>query len=817
MNKSKSLTYHAILSILLLNLLKLNSQSINTELYEYISPVPGSDYILPENNIIIRFGEELTKEIDSSKLIIDVSGSMSGHVKGNLFVYKDNKTLIFLPEKSYQRGERVNVRYIGGLETINMNILPELEFYFDIKDPLPISVEKKKPPKPVSSKIQIADSIRKMQTEKHLPENFLPVTTNVLSKISEGKYLFSTNGFGWNQEEKLYPYLIVSDEHGTPVFFREKPAGAIPVNINNKGYITYFDPGSKGFLICDNEFNPIQHVTTGNGYNPDVHDLAIYNNTFWIISYDTQLIDLTDSIEGGFHHQRMAGVIIQNIDKEGIVFFQWRSWDHFSMFDSYYEEFLDSTHNYDLVHANTIEVDSDTSILVSCRNMNEITKINTLTGEIVWRLGGKNNHFEFIDSPRRFSFQHDVRKHDENIITLFDNGNMSKPTQSSSVTYKINEDKLTVEEVSRLELGPAQMSWSMGNSQLLDNGNTVVGWGSKRYPNITEFNSDGEPLIHINFNCPNYRAFKFDWETQLFETDIKEYDFGVLEKGNSHNLNIVINNNQDVPMEISSIHNHLDEYSILEDLPLQIEAKGSREITIKLNPDSVGKAYDVFTLDYDNDSTRYARQIRLTADVIPQQGNSTISYNPVNMSKNILLSTKPVLSFSRALKTKKDELWPVNIGDYFFLRKDSPEGDNIEFKATVDWRKTKVTIASVDELEKASVYYFGIKDTLYDYSGDPILPQSVLFYTLGYTDIEDIKNSEVSISPNPANEFITINSIDEAISEVELITISGNSLIHRKNLSINKIRLNIYDLVRGMYFVKIRTLNNTFATKLIVE
>ncbi|GIT32243.1 MAG: hypothetical protein Ct9H300mP2_3220 [Candidatus Neomarinimicrobiota bacterium] len=42
----------------------------------------------------------------------------------------------------------------------------------------------------------------------------------------------------------------------------------------------------------------------------------------------------------------------------------------------------------DYVHANAIELDNDGNILLSCRHMDEITKINHQTGEIIWRLGG---------------------------------------------------------------------------------------------------------------------------------------------------------------------------------------------------------------------------------------------------------------------------------------------------------------------------------------------------------------------------------------------------------------------------------------------
>ena len=55
------------------------------------------------------------------------------------------------------------------------------------------------------------------------------------------------------------------------------------------------------------------------------------------------------------------------------------------------------------------------------------------------------------------------------------------------------------------------LSKFMGNAQLLDNGNVLVGWGSE--PFITEFGPSGE--IRFDAKLPrggqNYRAFRFPW------------------------------------------------------------------------------------------------------------------------------------------------------------------------------------------------------------------------------------------------------------------------------------------------------------------
>lgn len=71
--------------------------------------------------------------------------------------------------------------------------------------------------------------------------------------------------------------------------------------------------------------------------------------------------------------------------------------------------------------------------------MDEITKINRQTGEIIWRLGGKNNQFTFINNTTGFSHQHAIRRLPNENITLFDNRNFPSLQFSSAVEYELDE------------------------------------------------------------------------------------------------------------------------------------------------------------------------------------------------------------------------------------------------------------------------------------------------------------------------------------------------------------------------------------------
>ena len=45
------------------------------------------------------------------------------------------------------------------------------------------------------------------------------------------------------------------------------------------------------------------------------------------------------------------------------------------------------------MHGNAIDLDVDRNVIVSFRSLEEITKINVVTGAVMWRMGGRANQF----------------------------------------------------------------------------------------------------------------------------------------------------------------------------------------------------------------------------------------------------------------------------------------------------------------------------------------------------------------------------------------------------------------------------------------
>lgn len=229
------------------------------------------------------------------------------------------------------------------------------------------------------------------------------------------------------------------------------------------------------------------------------------------MSYDPQIVNMSQIVQGGDTAALVTGLIIQELDENKNVIFQWRSWDHFRITDATHENLLDDTIDY--VHGNAIDLDHDGHILISSRHLDEITKINRQTGNIIWRLGGKNNQFNFVNDSIRFSHQHSIRKMENGNYLLFDNGNYHSPPFSRAVEYKLDNIQNTATLVWQYRNSPNTFAFAMGNIHRLENGNTIIGWGSAT-PTVSEVRPDGLKVFQLSFafGIFSYRAFRYVWE-----------------------------------------------------------------------------------------------------------------------------------------------------------------------------------------------------------------------------------------------------------------------------------------------------------------
>src|SRR5712671_5752461 len=323
--------------------------------FEYLCPLPGSAYHLPETNIILRPGGIVDPSSVAGGRILSVSGSISGLHPGRLRLTDDRKCVTFRPDDRFTPGEVVTCRVDSGLVTDTRGIVPGIEFSFTVAGP-----------------------------EREALRDF------VFAGIP------------------VPEYLMILENDGTPFFYRKLPHVSFDFKMQPDGRLTYYDTGARCFYALNALYAVVDSFRCGNGYSTDGHDLLLLPNGHSVLmSYDPQIVDLSQVAKDGKPNAIVIGLIIQELDQERNVVFQWRSWDHFQITDVVSHSL--STTVVDYVHGNSIDTDPDGNFILSSRHMNEVTKISRATGETLWRLGGRNNQFAFINDPIRFSHQHAVR------------------------------------------------------------------------------------------------------------------------------------------------------------------------------------------------------------------------------------------------------------------------------------------------------------------------------------------------------------------------------------------------------------------------
>ncbi|RLD57968.1 MAG: hypothetical protein DRJ01_13185, partial [Bacteroidetes bacterium] len=80
--------------------------------------------------------------------------------------------------------------------------------------------------------------------------------------------------------------------------------------------------------------------------------------------------------------------------------------------------------------------------------------------------------------------------------------------------------------------------------------------------------------------------------------------------------------------------------------------------------------------------------------------------------------------------------------------------------------------------------------------------------------IENRINTNISIYPNPAKNYIKINTDNLNIETCKIVDVNGKT-IKQQAINSSKLKIEIADLPKGIYFLNLRTKNNTVTKKFI--
>lgn len=353
-----------------------------------------------------------------------------------------------------------------------------------------------------------------------------PFSRALTGAVSEG-YLFITPVS--LDTASLYPSsLSILDSIGNPVFFKprtnETSPPYIPVLLSDfkvqpSGYLSFaatLDGGGMGMYVVDSNFMVIDTIQCVNDVDTDGHDfIHLADGSYHLVGTEERVMDLsnltTASGVPGNTNATVVGNVIQRLDAEKNLLFEWKSLDHFALEDVYSHFFM-APNFLDHSHYNSLFLDTDGHYLVSFRHLHEVTKINSETGEIIWRFGGKQNQFALPGDTMLFSAQHDARRTAAGTLTLFDNGAFNSTPVARALEYQLDETMMTATTVWQFHEPNGLASQFIGSTQRLANGNTLIDWGGAFPLNIsttfTEVDAAGNTVMALDFIPPQFISYR---------------------------------------------------------------------------------------------------------------------------------------------------------------------------------------------------------------------------------------------------------------------------------------------------------------------
>ncbi len=426
----------------------------------------------------------------------------------------------------------------------------------------------------------------------------------VINNNPSDDYLFlslTAGGFG---------HLLIVDNQTIPVFYRRIYGTIFDFKWQPNGELTYIIIPTSSYGM-DSSGTPSNRFYTPPGFLFDFHELKVLSDgSYYVLGKESIIVDMSQYVEGGDTNAILITHNIHHMSSSDNEIWRWRSFDHYDILDA--DEYVDLTqHKIDWTHCNSIEVDTDSNIILSTRNFNEITKIDRQTGDIIWRFGGERNQFQFINDNRGFSRQHDARRILNGNIILFDNGVRAIPEYSSLVEYQLDETNFTATLVRRYSKSDTFYSRIRGGVQELSNGNFLICWGERDDPAVTEINSNNAVEYEIRFPTGGhrYRTYRFPWKTNYFSVNRDSVNFGIVDVGDSATTNLTLYNYREEEVTINEIFYRDSSFSVKESLPIIIPHQDSVEIVIMFKPYSNEYFTDKINFRYVNDTLLLAQQV----------------------------------------------------------------------------------------------------------------------------------------------------------------------------------------------------------------
>jgi outer membrane protein assembly factor BamB len=448
------------------------------------SPLPGAYDASPDTQISL-LGAPASAISD-----VRVSGSQTGSHPGHLLAYSQGDGASFVPSKPFLSGETVTVR--GKVKTASTTQPFAYRFVVAREDPVDYAAAVSAgPPRDY-------DEMQHFLTRPELEPPVVDVTKPAAQPGAGDLFAAPYGGPGPSGP-------MIFEESGKLVWFQPLPRGTEATDLqvqqlDGQPVLTWWQGRipPQGFgqgeeIIDNSSYKQIGRVHAGNGFLVDLHEFHITpQGTALLTVFNPIYCDL--SAVGGPSGAAVTDSSFQEIDLEtGLVRREW-VWP------------------FDYFHLNSVDQLADGTTLISARNTSALYELNTLTGQVISRIGGRHSSVK-LSRGASTAYQHDATMHANGTISVFDNGGVPKVhSQSRGLVLAIDAQTKTETVVAEYEHpSPPLLSGSQGSIQVLENGNVFIGWGAEPY--FSEFSASGQLLYdaHWHGSYQSYRTMRFQW------------------------------------------------------------------------------------------------------------------------------------------------------------------------------------------------------------------------------------------------------------------------------------------------------------------
>jgi hypothetical protein len=462
-----------------------------------VSPQPGTSDASPSTQISFLGGAGTTVTG------VRVVGSSSGAHSGSLRAYSTGTGESFLPSHPFRAGEKVTVHAQAGGTAVSSS--------FTIAHQATVSQ------KQFALNPGDAHAVQHYSSAPSLTPSSVRITTAAKPSAAPGDLFLAP------YQGKGTAGPMIADQKGNLVWFRPLPAGVSATNFQVQQYagkpvlswwqgrIIRVGYGEGEDVLYDSSYRRIATIKAGNGYQADLHEIRLTpEGTAWIDIFDPIRMNLS-SMHGSANGIVLDSVVQQIDVKTGLVMWEWHSLGHIPLSESNVAPRA-SGYPWDYVHINSVDPGSSGDVLLSSRNTWGLYDVDIGSGDVRWRLGGKNSSFRLGSGTHEY-WQHDAEFQPGGLISVFDNASAPpKEKQSRGILLRPDTSSHTVTLVKQF-VNPSKtlLASSQGNMVSLPGDNWLLGYGG--LPNFTEYDSSGHVLLDgtLGKNVQNFRTYLSPW------------------------------------------------------------------------------------------------------------------------------------------------------------------------------------------------------------------------------------------------------------------------------------------------------------------